>query len=563
VTKLSGHDIIVVGASAGGVETLCQLVCGLPPDLPAAVFIVLHIPPHGKSVLPRILSRVIEKQHGKLSLQARHPTDGELIEPGQIYVAPPDKHLLIKDSCIHLVRGPRENSHRPAVDPLFRIAAHTYGARVVGVILSGLLDDGTAGLLAIKQCGGVAIAQDPEEALYSGMPRNAIENVDVDYILKVADISKTLTKLASKPVVESKVQVPDERMDMEANVAEFDLNTMEKNQQIGTPSGFACPECRGVLWELHDGKLVRFRCRTGHAYSTNTLLAEQTDALEVALWSALRALEEKAALTDRMAIRARTRSQSISAKRFQEQAQDSQKSAALVRQMLLKSDSSEELSVVNGQLLGKQNLENSFSSNSSPPSTLEEVAQTNMHVVAIALATDTNALKEVLAGLDGFEAAIIVVQQLYSQYPNELVDLLNSSTGLSVKPAEQGDILQPGTVYIAPRSRHLLVNPDGSLALWQSKLVHFVSPSADLLFESVAASFREKAIALMLTPTSNDGIRGMQAIRETGGIAIASLQEVAGNGSMQQAYLDIAKVAQVLPLSKIASTLINLAKRVE
>ncbi len=548
---MSGHDIIVVGASAGGVETLCQLVCGFPPDLLASVFIVLHVPAHGKSVLPRILNRVMEKQHGKSSLQARHPNDGELIKPGQIYVAPPDRHLLIKDSCIHLARGPRENSHRPAVDPLFRTAARTYGSRVVGVVLSGLLDDGTAGLAAIKQRGGIAIAQDPEEALYSGMPRSAFENVDVDYILKVADISKTLTHLASEPFLKSEVQVP-QQMDMEASIAQFDLDTMQNTQRPGTPSGFACPECSGALWELHDGKLIRFRCRTGHAYSINSLLAEQTDALEVALWSALRALEEKAALTERMATRARTRSQTISAKRFQEQAQDSQYSAALVRQMLLKSDSSEELSTVNGQLLEKQNLETSLTGNSS----LSDVTQTNHFVVAIAATTDTNALKEVLAGLDGFEAAIIVAQQLYPQYPNELVDTLNSSTSLNVKPAEDRDILQSGTVYIAPSDRHLLVNPDGRLTLLQSKLVHFVSPSTDLLFESVAGSFREKAIALMLTPTDSDGIMGIRAIRETGGYAIV----VQGEENRPQEYLDN---AQILPISEIAPTLIKLTKRFE
>ena len=549
---MSGHDIIVVGASAGGVETLCQMVCGLPQDLPAAVFIVLHIPAHGKSVLPRILNRVIEKQYGQSSWQAHHPTDGELIQAGRIYVAPPDKHLLIRDNCIHLVRGPRENSHRPAVDPLFRTAARTYGTRVVGIILSGLLDDGTAGLAAIKQRGGIAIAQDPEEALYSGMPRSAIENVDVDYIVKVADIGEILTKLASEAVIESKPQVTPQ-MEMEANIAEFDVDTMQKTQRPGTPSGFACPECSGALWELHDGKLIRFRCRTGHAFSINTLLAEQTDALEVALWSALRALEEKAALTERMAIRARSRSQNISAKRFQEQFQDSQQSASLVRQLLLKSDTSEELATVNGHLIEKQNLTTLISRNSSPLDSQDVVTQADMYVLAIA-STDSMAIKEVLTALEGFEAAIIVTQPSYSQNSHQLIDILNGATSFNVKSAEEGNILQIGTVYIVPSDRHLLVNPDGSLVLLQSKLVHFVSPSADLLFESVAGSFREKAVALMLTPTSSDGIMGMRAIRETGGHAIVAQVEE----NMPQEYLDI---AQVIPLAEIAPTIINLAKK--
>lgn len=543
---MSGRDIVVIGASAGGVETLCQLVAKLPLDLPAAIFIVLHIPAQGKSVLPKILNRAIAKQHGELSsLQARHPIDGELIAPGQIYVAPPDKHLLIKNGCIQLSRSARENSHRPAVDPLFRTAARTYGKKVVGVILSGLLDDGTAGLAAIKQRGGIAIAQDPEEALYAGMPLSAIENVDVDYILKVADISNTLIDLASEPIEESTTPVPPQ-MEMEAEIAQFDLDTMQATQRPGTPSAFACPECSGVLWELQEGKLIRFRCRTGHAYSINSLLAEQNDGLEVALWSALRALEEKAALTERMAIRARTRRQKISAQRFQEQYQDSQKNAALVRQMLLSFDSSEELSVVNGQQV-EQNLETAIIANLSPPL---ETEPTNMHVVAIS-ATEPKAVIELLTALDGLEAAMIVAYQSSSQDPSQLVDdLLSSSTSFRIKIAAEGDVLQPKTVYIVPKNCHLLVNPDGSLALLQSKLVHFGSPSVDLLFESVAGSFREKAICVMLT-TNNDGIMGMRAIRETGGYAIVAQQKE----DIQQDYFNN---AQVLPIAEIAQTLINL-----
>ncbi len=549
---MSRRDIIVIGASAGGVETLCQLVAGLPLDLPAAIFIVLHIPSHGKSVLPKILNRAIAKQHGELSsLPARHPQDGELIALGQIYVAPPDKHLLIKDNCIQLSRSARENSHRPAVDPLFRSAARTYGAKVVGVVLSGLLDDGTAGLAAIKQRGGIAIAQDPKEALYSGMPLSAIENVDVDYILKVADISNILINLASEPIVESTTPAPP-LMEMEAQIAQFDLDTMQATQRPGTPSAFACPECSGVLWELHDGKLIRFRCRTGHAYSINSLLAEQDDALEVALWSALRALEEKAALTERMAIRAHTHSQKISAQRFQEQSQDNKKNATLVRQMLLSFDSSEELAVVNGQQL-EQNLESAIMATSPTTSKVAEPA--NMHVVAI-FSTELKAVIELLAALDGFEAAMIVAYQSSSQDPSQLVNLLDSSTSFNVKIAAEGEGLQPKTVYIVPKNRHLLVNPDGSFALLQSKLVHFGTPSVDLLFESVAGSFREKAICVMLT-TNSDGIMGMRAIRETGGCAILSQ----GEENMQfETYVDI---AQVVPSSEIAQTLINLVKQVE
>lgn len=259
----------------------------------------------------------------------------------------------------------------------------------------------------------------------------------------------------------------------------------------------------------------------------------------------MRALEEKAALTDRMAKRAQTNSQTISAQRFKTQAHDSQQSAVLVRQMLLKSDSSEELAVVNDQLLEKQNLVSSV----SPP---EYANHTNKHVIAIALTNDTKDLELLLAQLKGIESAIIVIQQGSSQ-DDELVVTLSSGTSFNVKLAESGDILRPGTVYIAPRGYHVLVNPDGSLALLPSKLVHFAKPSADLLFESVAGSFREKAIALILNPTGKEGIMGLRAIRETGGYAIV----VQGEETIMQEYVDN---AQVLPLSEVAQTLINLIK---
>src|SRR6476469_2300753 len=187
------HDIIVIGASAGGVEALINLVKNLPAELPAAIFIVVHIPAHSKSVLPNILTRAG-------SLRACHPQDGAKIENGEIYVAPPDYHLLVKQGYVTVARSARENSHRPAVDPLFRSSARVYGRRVVGVVLSGALDDGTAGLLAVKQRGGVAIVQDPAEAMFTGMPTSAIENVDVDSILPITAIASRLVSLAQEPV---------------------------------------------------------------------------------------------------------------------------------------------------------------------------------------------------------------------------------------------------------------------------------------------------------------------------------------------------------------------------
>jgi two-component system chemotaxis response regulator CheB len=328
---MPGHDIIAIGASAGGVEALTKLVKNLPSDLPAAVFVVLHVPSHGTSVLPQILNRAG-------SLKAAHARDGEAIEYGRIYVAPPNHHLLVKRGKIRLTRGPRENGHRPAVDPLFRTAARAYGRRSVGVVLSGSLDDGTAGLMAVKSRDGVAVVQDPEEALFSGMPSSAIENVAVDYILPLSDIGAILIKLAYDKVEEEEEKPVSPEMEIESDMAELELDALHKDDRPGNPAGFACPGCGGALWELNEGNLLRFRCRTGHAYSPKTLLAEQSESLEEALWVALRALEESSALGHRMAKRARDRNHTTSAARFEEQAQEALQRATLIRDVLMKGE---------------------------------------------------------------------------------------------------------------------------------------------------------------------------------------------------------------------------------
>ncbi len=325
---MPGHDIIVVGTSAGGVEALTHLVKNLPPDIKAAILIVLHVPSHGTSVLPRILKRAG-------SLPVSHVEDGEAILVGKIYVAPPDYHLLVKKGYLNLSRGARENSHRPAIDPLFRTAARAYGRRVVGVILTGVLDDGTAGLKAVKMRGGVAVVQDPKNAMYPGMPRSAIENVDdIDYVLPLAEIPGVLVELANTPVEEQENFVP-EQMKYESDIAEVDMEAVNNDDRPGKPSGFVCPECGGSLWELQQGDLLRFRCRTGHAFSIETLLAEQSDALEDALWIAMRALKEKSSLALRMAARMSDRNQLLSAERLQKEAQDCDQRAAVIREVLL------------------------------------------------------------------------------------------------------------------------------------------------------------------------------------------------------------------------------------
>jgi two-component system chemotaxis response regulator CheB len=320
------RDIIVLGASAGGVEALSNVVAGLPPDLPAAVFVVLHIAPNSPSVLPRILGRA-----GKLP--AEHANDGEPIRHGRVYVAPPGQHLLIRDGQVRLTRGPKENGYRPALDTLFRSAAVAAGPRVTGVVLSGALDDGTAGLRAIKGRGGLAIVQNPNEALFSGMPLSAVENVHVDHVLYLKDIPPMLNRLSREPAPDPGPAVPDQ-MKMESEIAFLSEEAMQAYERPGVPSTFSCPECHGTLFELIDGKLVRYRCRVGHAYSAETLLADQSSALEAALWSAMVALKEKAVLTHRMMKHMRARGHDTAAARFEEQAKDADQRAKVLQDLL-------------------------------------------------------------------------------------------------------------------------------------------------------------------------------------------------------------------------------------
>lgn len=323
---MRNRDMIVIGASAGGVEALLSIARALPADLPASVFVVLHVPANSPSVLPRLLGRAGQ-------LEAVHARDGEAIRRGVIYVAPPNCHLLVRQGHVGLSGGPRENGHRPAVDPLFRSAAAVYGSRVVGVVLSGNLDDGTAGLTAVKRRGGVAVVQHPEEALYAGMPRSAIEQVAVDHILPLAEIPALLSRLAREPVAESEVPMPD-RMEEELDAVEMTRDAPSDDPTIGPPAGLTCPECHGSLYEISEGAVVRYRCRVGHAYSSETLLAEQIQYLETALWTALRALEENAALTRRMMERSLRYAHTERAERLGVQLRDVEHRAEQIRSVL-------------------------------------------------------------------------------------------------------------------------------------------------------------------------------------------------------------------------------------
>ena len=325
---MSGHDIIVLGASSGGVDTFMEIVAELPRDIPAAIFAVLHVSPLGTTTFPQILTRA-----GRLP--AAHALDKEPIRLGRIYVAPPDLHLLLRPGTIRLVRGPKENNARPAVDATFRTAARAYGPRVVGVVLSGALDDGTAGLAAIKERGGITVVQDPDDALFPDMPRNAMEAVKVDYCLPTREIAPLLVRLALAPVKEEAAPAVPEEMQKESELEAVDMSTIEDEEKPGTSSVFGCPECGGVLWELQEGELLRFRCRVGHAYGAEGLLAAQSESFDVALWSAFRALEENAALCRRLAKQARKNQRTKSAKLFEGRAKAATRQADAIRQVLL------------------------------------------------------------------------------------------------------------------------------------------------------------------------------------------------------------------------------------
>src|SRR5256886_2817550 len=239
------HDIVVVGASAGGVEALVALVRGLPADLPAALFVVLHIPPYSASQLPAILTH-----HGPLP--AAHATHGEAIAPGRIYVAPPDHHLLVRDGQVELTRGPRENGSRPAVDPLFRSAARAHGSRVVGIVLSGALGDGSVGMMTIAARGGVTVVQDPKEALFESMPRAALQSVRVDHILPVHQIPALLGRLARAPAAEKGFPTRSTMDEMMPHLVRRDITAQERNERSGEATVYTCPECGGTLWQGGD-----------------------------------------------------------------------------------------------------------------------------------------------------------------------------------------------------------------------------------------------------------------------------------------------------------------------
>ncbi|PWC87201.1 chemotaxis protein CheB [Azospirillum sp. TSH100] len=325
---MGNRDIIVIGASAGGLTALTRLFGGMPKQCAPTVFVVLHITPNAHSVLPQLLDRIGW-------LPAFHPTDGEPIRPGHIHVAPPDHHLLVHRDRVLIRRGPRENRTRPAVDPLFRSAGVAFGSRVVGVVLSGTLDDGTSGLRAIRRCGGIGVVQEPDDAEWPGMPQSAINRGEADHVLPLDRMPALLSRLAAEPAPPS----PPVPFDIvtEARIAEQEFTTVsDDTQTVGKPTTLSCPECGGGLSEIHDGPVLRFRCQVGHAYSPDAMEAAQAEAMENALWVALRTHEDRVELFRRLGDHARERGQPRLAATWDKQMQEARRNAELLRAVLSK-----------------------------------------------------------------------------------------------------------------------------------------------------------------------------------------------------------------------------------
>lgn len=322
------RNIVVVGASAGGPQALKTVCSGLAPDLPAAIFVVCHRGNSGTDGLVRSIGSVSP-------LACREALDGEPVRTGQILVAPPDRHLLIKDEKVLLRAGPLENRARPAIDPLFRSAAATFGSRVTGIVLTGYLDDGTAGLQAVQRCGGMCIVQDPSDAAVPEMPSSAIEQMDVDHVLPAARIAELLNQLVRQPAPQG-IPIPRD-IQIEADIAAGIGASIATEEMLGDSAEFSCPDCGGVLWRIQDGELVRYRCHTGHGYTQDILSAAQTDTVEYALWAALRALREKVAMLERLSASEEARDRRRNATRFSLQAKEYRREAQRIQDLLVHS----------------------------------------------------------------------------------------------------------------------------------------------------------------------------------------------------------------------------------
>lgn len=304
-------SVIALGASAGGVDAIRSVITSLPSDIDAAVLVVLHISPRGPSVLPEIIERASR-------LRAHHAVDGEPLRQGNVYVAPPDRHLVLVRDTLHVTDGPRENGVRPAVDVLFRSVARSYGDRTLAVVLSGMLDDGTAGAREVKRCAGTVLVQDPDDAMFPAMPTSAVLHAHPDYVRRSSELGPLLAELTEQLGREGRRGAD---VTMETGTAEV-------------PTEFTCPDCGGTLFH-DDGRpgALHFQCRVGHAYSPESLMVGKEEALEAALWAAVVALEERGDLSRRLSRRMSHAGSGV-ADRYYRQARETEEQAMVLRDLL-------------------------------------------------------------------------------------------------------------------------------------------------------------------------------------------------------------------------------------
>ncbi|MVN21615.1 chemotaxis protein CheB [Mucilaginibacter arboris] len=286
--------IVVIGTSAGGLHALTTLISQLQQDFPAPILVVQHI---SADAVGNVLLDGLNKS-GKLFCV--HAENGMELAPGHLYLAPSDHHLMIdQEGKILVTKGAHENRSRPAIDPLFRSAAVAFGSKLIGILLTGYLDDGTAGLKVIKRCGGICIIQDPKDAEYPDMPRNALNQLEPDYVVPLSEMGSLLEQLVAM-APEASGPVPEDIL-IEAKIAARVLSDLTSVNALGNQVPFNCPGCGGVLWQVDEGPALRFRCHVGHAYTSATLLAEQTKKMEETMWTALRMFEERKNLLTTMA----------------------------------------------------------------------------------------------------------------------------------------------------------------------------------------------------------------------------------------------------------------------
>ena len=326
-----GHDIVVIGTSAGGLKAVSAVLSVLPADFPAAIFLVQHMASDQKSYLPELLDDVCD-------LPVSSPPDNERFVRGRVYVAAPDHQLLLHEDRVRAIRGPQENRFRPSIDALFRSAARSHGSRVIGMILTGSLDDGTVGLQTIKKRGGITVVQDPDEAEYPSMPRTALRYVEVDHTVKIAEAGALLLRLVLEPPPPQEGFPLTPAIEIESRIAEQLMNTREflgSVEKIGKRTTYTCPECNGAIWEIGLNEPMKLRCHVGHSFTGEIFSAQQSTNMENALWSAVRIMEEKVTFCRQLAERKRARGLPDEAVTHEKEAEDLDREVTRVRDLIV------------------------------------------------------------------------------------------------------------------------------------------------------------------------------------------------------------------------------------